>query len=105
MSKLKSTLKIDEALSLIADYVVDYSIESEEAYRTARASLADSLGCAILSLNFSECTKLLGPVVPGTIVPHGSRVPGTDYVLDPIKAAFDISSMIRWLDYNDTWLA
>jgi 2-methylcitrate dehydratase len=67
--------------------------------------LIDTIGCGILALNYPECTKLLGPVVPGTVVPNGSRVPGTPYVLDPIKAAFDIGAMIRWLDYNDTWLA
>ncbi len=95
----------DEALQMIADYVHDYVVDSNEAYQTARACLADSLGCAMLALNFNECTKLLGPVVPGTIVPKGSRVPGTAFVLDPIRAAFNIGTMIRWLDYNDTWLA
>lgn len=95
----------DESLSLIADYAHDYTIESEEAYQTARACLADTIGCGILALRFPECTKLLGPVVPGTQVPGGSRVPGTSYVLDPIRAAFNIGAMIRWLDFNDTWLA
>lgn len=95
----------DEALDKIADYVVDYKIDSEEAYNTARACLADSLGCAILALQFPECRKLLGPVVEGTVVPGGARVPGTDYVLDPIRAAFNIGTLIRWLDFNDTWLA
>lgn len=94
----------DEELTLIADYVVDYNIENEEAYRTARAALADSLGCAILALQFPECTKLLGPIVPKTIVPKGSRVPGTPHILDPVRCAFNIGTMIRWLDYNDTWL-
>jgi 2-methylcitrate dehydratase len=95
----------DDALKTIADYVHDYKIESDEAYHTARACLADTLGCGILALRFPECTKLLGPVVPGTVVPNGSRVPGTSYVLDPIRGAFNIGTMIRWLDFNDTWLA
>lgn len=105
MNQLTAGIKKDEALTLIADYIVDYVIQSEEAYRTARLCLADALGCAILSLRFPHCTKLLGPIVPGTIVPNGSRVPGTPYVLDPIRGAFNIGTMIRWLDYNDTWLA
>lgn len=96
---------IDSDLQKIADYVSDYTITSDEAYQTARLCLADSLGCAILALKFKACAKLLGPVVPGTIVPNGSRVPGTAFVLDPIRAAFNIGSMVRWLDYNDTWLA
>jgi 2-methylcitrate dehydratase len=95
----------DKELSALADYVSDYTITSQEAYHTAGTCLADSLGCAMLALRFKECTKLLGPVVPGTVVPHGSRVPGTCFVLDPIRAAFNIGTMIRWLDYNDTWLA
>ena len=65
----------------------------------------DSLGCAVLALRFSECAKMLGPVVPGTIVPCGARVPGTDYELDPVTAAFNIGTLVRWLDFNDTWLA
>jgi 2-methylcitrate dehydratase len=99
------TQKYDEAIEQIADYVVNKKIESKEAYKTARLCLADSLGCAILSLKYPECSKLLGPVIPGTIVPYGSVVPGTNYLLDPIRAAFNIGTMIRWLDYNDTWLA
>lgn len=95
----------DEITETIVNYVDSYHVVSEEAYRTAVACLADSLGCALLALNFHECIKLLGPVVPGTVVPNGSRVPGTKYVLDPIRAAFNIGSMIRWLDFNDTWLA
>lgn len=95
----------DELLTTIADYVCRAPIDSEEAYATARLCLADSLGCAILALQFPQCTKLLGPVVRGTTVPAGARVPGTDYVLDPIQAAFNIGTQIRWLDYNDTWLA
>jgi 2-methylcitrate dehydratase len=95
----------DEAIRIIAEYVCFTTITSDEAYQTARVCVADTLGCGILALRFSECTKLLGPVVPGTVVPHGSRVPGTEYILDPIRAAFNIGLMIRWLDYNDTWLA
>jgi 2-methylcitrate dehydratase len=95
----------DTVIDSIADYVCDYRVESQEALNTAQACLADTLGCGILALNFSQCTKLLGPVVPGTKVPNGSRVPGTDFQLDPIRAAFNIGTMIRWLDYNDTWLA
>ncbi|MEI8364800.1 MAG: bifunctional 2-methylcitrate dehydratase/aconitate hydratase [Parachlamydiaceae bacterium] len=95
----------DEVLSLIADYVHGMSISSEEAYQTARICLADTLGCAVLALKYPACTKLLGPVIPGTVVPHGSRVPGTSWCLDPIRAAFNIGTMLRWLDYNDTWLA
>jgi 2-methylcitrate dehydratase len=93
----------DKVLIEIADYVQTASFP-EETYQTAAMALADALGCAILSLRFKACTKLLGPVVPGTIVPKGCRVPGTPYVLDPIRAAFNIGAMIRWLDYNDTWL-
>lgn len=95
----------DEALKIIADYVHGFTITSSEAYHTAMADLADTLGCGILALKFPACTKLLGPVVPGTIVPNGSRVPGTKYILDPISAAFNIGAMIRWLDFNDAWLA
>src|SRR5262249_9687554 len=82
-----------------------YKVTSEEAYRTARHCFMDTLGCGILALRFPECAKLLGPIVPGTTVPNGARVPGTSYVLDPVKAAFDIGCMIRWLDFNDTSLA
>jgi 2-methylcitrate dehydratase len=89
----------------IAEYVLNYDITSEEAYETARYVLMDSLGCALLALRYPACTKLLGPVVPGTKVPFGVRVPGTDTVLDPVKAAFDIGILVRWLDYNDAWLA
>ncbi|MBI5962334.1 MAG: bifunctional 2-methylcitrate dehydratase/aconitate hydratase [Chloroflexi bacterium] len=95
----------DEELVHIAEYVTDYQVTSDLAYETARYCLMDSLGCAMLALNFPECTKLLGPTVEGTIVPNGARIPGTDYILDPITAAFNLGSMIRWLDYNDTWLA
>ena len=95
----------DDLLREIADYVVDYRIESNDAYTTARYCLMDSLACACLAMQFPACTDKLGPVVPGTIVPNGSRVPGTTHVLDPVKAAFDIGALVRWLDFNDTWLA
>jgi 2-methylcitrate dehydratase len=95
----------DPELQAIADYVHDYRVDSAEALDTARNCLMDSLGCALLALQYPECTKHLGPVVPGTVVPNGARVPGTQFQLDPIQAAFDIGAMVRWLDFNDTWLA
>src|SRR5256885_601485 len=95
----------DPVLTEIADYVERRVIDSREAYETARYCLMDTLGCGLLALNYPACTKLLGPVVPGTKVPNGSRVPGTKFELDPITAAFNIGAIIRWLDYNDTWLA
>jgi 2-methylcitrate dehydratase len=95
----------DRELVEIADYVTGYAVESGEALDTARYCLLDSLGCAMLALRYPECAKLLGPVVPGTIVPGGARVPGTPHVLDPVRAAFNIGTAIRWLDFNDTWLA
>ncbi|MDD3519533.1 MAG: bifunctional 2-methylcitrate dehydratase/aconitate hydratase [Chromatiales bacterium] len=95
----------DRELVAIADYVCDYRIDSAEAYDTARNCLMDSLGCALLALQYPECTKHLGPIVPGTLVPNGARVPGTSFQLDPVKAAFDIGALVRWLDFNDTWLA
>ena len=95
----------DPELQAIADYVLGYRIESREALDTARHCLMDTLGCGLLALRFPECTNHLGPLVEGTIVPHGARVPGTPFRLDPVKAAWDIGCIIRWLDYNDTWLA
>ncbi len=95
----------DQVLVDIADYVCDYEIDSREAYDTARNCLMDSLGCGLLALRYPECRKLLGPLAEGTIVPNGARVPGTQFRLDPVKAAWDIGCIIRWLDYNDTWLA
>jgi 2-methylcitrate dehydratase len=95
----------DQVLVDIADYVGKYTIKSEEAYDTARLCLMDTLGCGFEALSFPACTKLMGPIVPGTVVPNGARVPGTPYVLDPVMAAFNIGCMIRWLDFNDTWLA
>src|SRR5712691_3594701 len=95
----------DPLLEQIADYVTGTPVLSREAYETARYCLMDSLGCALLALNYPACVKLLGPVVPGTLVPNGSRVPGTRFELDPVTAAFNIGALIRWLDFNDTWLA
>ncbi len=95
----------DQVLVDIANYVLDVPIDSVEAYQTARLCLMDTLGCGLEALDYPACTKLLGPVVPGTLVPNGARVPGTSYVLDPVTAAFNIGAMIRWLDFNDTWLA
>lgn len=95
----------DQVLVDIAEYVADYVVNSDEAMETARYCLMDTLGCGFLALRYPECTKHLGPIVPGTTVPFGSRVPGTQFELDPIKAAFDIGCMVRWLDFNDTWLA
>ncbi|GLI05114.1 2-methylcitrate dehydratase [Paenibacillus tyrfis] len=95
----------DQLLVDIADYALEYEVQSPEARRIAQHVVLDSLGTAILALRFPECAKHLGPVVPGVIVPHGCRVPGTRYELDPVHGAFNIGCMIRWLDYNDTWLA
>jgi 2-methylcitrate dehydratase len=95
----------DRLLTEIADYVLGESAESAEARRIARYCLMDTLGCGILALGFPACTKLLGPVVPGAELPRGARVPGTRYELDPVAAAFNIGAMVRWLDFNDTWLA
>jgi len=95
----------DRVLVDIADYVVGYDVGSREAYETARYCLLDTLGCGLEALSYPACTKLLGPIVPGTIVPNGAKVPGTQFQLDPVQAAFNIGAMIRWLDFNDTWLA
>lgn len=95
----------DALLVEIADYVTGAQTFSREAYATARLCLMDALGCAIAALSFPACTKLLGPLIPGTIVPNGARIPGTQFRLDPVTAAFNLGAMIRWLDYNDTWLA
>lgn len=95
----------DNVLNQIADYVLSPLVASDEVFATARLCLLDSLGCGLLALNFPECTKLLGPVVPGAHLPGGARVPGTNFELDPVQAAFNFGTMIRWLDYNDTWLA
>ena len=95
----------DHVLADIADYVLNYEIKIELAYTTARNCLIDTLGCGLEALEYQACTKLLGPVIAGTVVPDGAKVPGTTYQLDPIRAAFNIGTMIRWLDFNDTWLA
>src|ERR1043165_6346350 len=97
--------KPDKLLTDIADYAVRFEVKSREAYETARYCLMDTLGCGFEALSYPACTKLLGPVVRGTIVPNGARVPGTQFQLDPIQAAFNLGAMIRWLDFNDTWLA
>lgn len=95
----------DAIMVEIARYVTASRIDSDEAYTTAHYAVLDALGCGLLALDYPECAKLLGPIVPGTVVPYGSRVPGTAHVLDPVQAAFAIGTMNRWLDYNDTWLA
>jgi len=101
-SRMQAT---DAVIAEIAEYAISYEPESELAIDTARLCLMDSIGCALLALNYPACTRLLGPDVPGTVVPDGSRVPGTGFQLDPVKAAFDTGAAIRWLDFNDTWLA
>lgn len=98
-------MKTDQLLVDIAEYVLNDAVESEEVYRIAQHVLLDSIGTGLLALRFPECTKLLGPIVPGAFLPGGARVPGTRFELDPVHAAFNIGCMIRWLDYNDTWLA
>ena len=95
----------DQVIVAISDYVLHTPIQSPLAYETAHWCLLDTLGCGILALSFKECTKLLGPIVPGAELAGGARVPGTTYELDPVQAAFNIGTMIRWLDFNDTWLA
>jgi 2-methylcitrate dehydratase len=95
----------DQVLADIVDYVLDYQIDSTLALETARHCLIDTLGCGLEALTYPACTKLMGPIVPGTIVPNGAKVPGTSFQLDPVQAAFNIGAMIRWLDFNDTWLA
>jgi len=106
-SSIESNLRPDPdpELVAIADYVLQPLDENKEAFETARYCLMDSLGCAFLALQYPACRQHLGPIVPGTVVPNGVRVPGTSFQLDPIKAAFDIGCTIRWLDFNDTWLA
>jgi len=97
--------KPDKVLAQIADYACRYTPKSKEAYETARYCLMDTLGCGLEALEYPACTKLLGPIVPGSVVPNGAKVPGTQFQLDPVQAAFNIGTMIRWLDFNDTWLA
>jgi len=95
----------DQVLVDIADYALSYEVTSKLAYWTAQHCLMDTLGCGLEALEYPACTKLMGPIVPGTIVPNGAKVPGTSYQLDPVQAAFNIGAIIRWLDFNDTWLA
>jgi 2-methylcitrate dehydratase len=95
----------DQPMVDIADYVIDYTVDSQEAYDTARYMLLDSLACAMLAMKFPDCVQHLGPIVPGATLPGGARVPGTNFELDPVQAAFNIGTLVRWLDFNDTWLA
>src|SRR3982750_2758870 len=95
----------DDLLVALADYTSNYSVDSAQAYETARYCLMDTLACGFQALKYPACTKLLGPVVPGATMPGGARVPGTSYELDAVQAAFSIGAMVRWLDFNDTWLA
>ncbi len=98
-------VEFDQEMIDIVDYVMQYKVESSVAYATARNCLIDTLGCGLEALEYPACTKLMGPIVPGTVVPNGAKVPGTQFQLDPVQAAFNIGAMIRWLDFNDTWLA
>ncbi|HTD27865.1 MAG TPA: 2-methylcitrate dehydratase, partial [Xanthomonadaceae bacterium] len=95
----------DQPILDIADYVTGYTIDSEEAYNTARYMLLDSLACAMLAMKHPACVKHLGPIVPGATLEGGARVPGTAFELDPVQAAYNIGVQVRWLDFNDTWLA
>jgi 2-methylcitrate dehydratase len=97
--------KPDKVLTLIADYATGFEVKSKEALDTARYCLMDTLGCGLEALEYPACTKLLGPIDPATVTPNGAKVPGTKFQLDPVQAAFNIGTMIRWLDFNDTWLA
>ncbi|EOV8087020.1 bifunctional 2-methylcitrate dehydratase/aconitate hydratase [Providencia rettgeri] len=98
-------IEFDKVISDIVDYVMDYPITSDLAYDTAYHCLLDTLGCGMESLEYPACKKLLGPIVPGTIVPNGTKIPGTQFQLDPVQGAFNLGTMCRWLDFNDTWLA
>src|ERR1051325_1282233 len=95
----------DEIIVELAEYAANYEPQSREALDTARYNLMDTLGCGLLALHYPECVKRLGPIVPGAVLNTGARVPGTAWQLDPVQAAFNIGAMIRWLDFNDTWLA
>ncbi len=95
----------DKVLAGIADYVLNYEVKSDLAWKTAHYCLLDTLGCGFEALSYPACTKLLGPIVKGTVVPNGAKVPGTSFQIDPVQAAFNIGAIIRWLDFNDTWLA
>lgn len=107
MSSINSNVRppADKLLTEIADYVTDYTINSEEAFNTARYCLMDALGCGIEALHNEECRKHIGPIVPGAHFDNGVPIPGTAHQLEPVHAAFNISALVRWLDYNDTWLA
>src|SRR5512146_3364723 len=95
----------DAVLVAIAEYARNYAALTPAAFDTARYCLMDTLACGFQALHYPACTKLLGPVVPGAVMPGGARVPGTSFELDPVQAAFNIGAMVRWLDFNDTWLA
>ena len=101
----KSDLPFDQEIIDIVDYVMNYKVTSELAYTTAWNCFLDTIGCGLESLEYPACTKLLGPIAPGQRVPNGVRVPGLDFELDPVQGAFNIGTAIRWLDFNDTWLA
>jgi 2-methylcitrate dehydratase len=101
----KSNQPFDQVIQDIVDYALNYEVKSELAYKTAWSGLLDTIGCGLESLEYQACTKLLGPLVPGTKVENGVRVPGTNYELDVVQGAFNIGTAIRWLDFNDTWLA
>ncbi|MCR2803843.1 bifunctional 2-methylcitrate dehydratase/aconitate hydratase [Paenibacillus soyae] len=105
MQTVETNKKTDKLIADIADYAYSYQPASEEAYRIAQYVLMDSIGTAVLALRYPECAKHIGPIVPGAVLPGGARVPGTRLELDPVHAAFNIGCLIRWLDYNDTWLA
>ncbi|TLY72899.1 MAG: bifunctional 2-methylcitrate dehydratase/aconitate hydratase, partial [Gammaproteobacteria bacterium] len=95
----------DAVLTAIADYARNFTVRSDTAYETARYCLMDTLACGFQALKYPACRKLLGPLVPGAVMPGGARIPGTSFELEPVQAAFNIGAMIRWLDFNDTWLA
>ena len=101
----KNNQPFDQEIQDIVDYALNYEVKSELAYQTAWSCLLDTIGCGLESLEYPACTKLLGPLVPGTKVENGVRVPGTNYELDVVQGAFNIGTAIRWLDFNDTWLA
>ena len=95
----------DRILVELAEYALQHEVTSKLAYDTARYCLMDTLGCGLEALSYPDCTKLIGPVIPGTAVPNGAKVPGTNFQLDQMRAAFSLGCMVRWLDYNDAWLA
>ncbi|MEO7727348.1 MAG: MmgE/PrpD family protein [Burkholderiales bacterium] len=101
---VSDSIPTDQVLLDIAQYVDSYVIDSELARETARYCLLDSIGCGLEALDHADCTKLLGSLVPGTTVEHGARVPGTSFALDPATAAFNIATLVRWLDFSDTWI-